>query len=86
LLDGCSAIHAAQRAATYGFNSSFRSSFKTSFLKSCMDRSGDETLCTCVEAKLEAANSDKQLMELTIDTKAAAKVVGDDVRACKASS
>ena len=61
---GCSAVHSAQQSASDSFHSSFRSSFKTSFLKACTDGGAPEKTCGCIEGKVEAANTDDQLMKL----------------------
>jgi hypothetical protein len=84
LLSGCGAIHAAQQSATDSFHSSFRTSFKSSFIKSCTRQGTSEKLCTCVEAKVESANTDDQLMKLTADSDATSKMLADDARACAA--
>jgi hypothetical protein len=88
LLTGCSAIHAAQQSAAASFNSSFhssfRSSFKTSFIKACSGQGAGEKLCTCVEGKVEAQNTDDQLMKMSADSPATSKMLADDGRACAA--
>jgi hypothetical protein len=81
LLTGCSAVHAAQDS----FHSSFRSSFKTSFVKSCTGTGASEKLCTCVEGKVEAANTDDQLMKMSADSPETSKMLADAAKACAAS-
>jgi hypothetical protein len=84
LLSGCSAIHAAAQNATDGFHTGFRSSFKTSFIKSCTRQGTSEKLCTCVEGKIAAANTDDQLMKLTADDDATRWMLQKAARACAA--
>jgi hypothetical protein len=84
LLSGCSAIHAAQQSAATSFHSSFRTSFKSSFIKACSGQGASEKLCTCVEGKVEAANTDDQLMKMSADSPRTSKMLADDTEACKA--
>jgi hypothetical protein len=84
LLTGCSAVHSAQQSAADSFHSSFRTSFKTSFIKSCTGSGASEKLCTCVEGKVEAANTDDQLMKMSADSPETTKMLADDAKACAA--
>jgi hypothetical protein len=84
LFSGCSAVHNAQQSAADSFHSSFRSSFKSSFIKSCTGQGASEKICTCVEAKVESANADDQLMKLNANSDATAKMLVDDTKACAA--
>ncbi len=85
LLAGCSAVHSAQQSAADSFHSSFRSSFKSSFIKACTGQGATEKLCTCVEAKVEAANTDDQLMKLNTNSADSEKMLIDDTKACAAA-
>jgi len=83
ILAGCSAL---QQSAAGGFHSGFRSSFKSSFIKSCTAQGGaTEALCGCVEATLERANSDAQLMKMSPDDPETNRELVDDARACAAT-
>jgi hypothetical protein len=81
LLSGCSAIHNAQQSAMH---SALRASFKTSFIHSCTGAGATEQICTCVEGKIEAANTDDQLTKMQADSPATNKMLVDDARACAA--
>jgi hypothetical protein len=74
LLSGCSAA----------YHSALRTSFKTSFINSCTGSGGTEKLCTCVEGKIEAANTDDQLTKMKADNPETHKMLVDDEKACEA--
>jgi hypothetical protein len=83
LLTGCNSVHSAQQSASDSFHSSFRSSFKTSFLKACTDGGAPAKTCGCIEGKVEAANTDDQLMKLAAGDASKMKI-GEYTRECAA--
>jgi hypothetical protein len=85
LLTGCNAVHSAQQSAADSFHSSFRTSFKSSFIKACTGQGATEKLCTCVEGKVEAGNTDDQLMKLNTNSAESEKMLIDDTKACAAA-